>query len=70
MKHMNRALLTAVLCASIGSAVADEAAQSYDIPAQSLHSALQKLADQAGVTVFFSENQVAGKKQYGTERPI
>ncbi|MGZ4956401.1 MAG: TonB-dependent receptor plug domain-containing protein [Methylobacter sp.] len=26
-----------------------------------LHSALQKLADQAGVTVFFSENQVAGK---------
>ncbi|WP_333876946.1 TonB-dependent receptor [Methylobacter sp.] len=61
MKHMNRALLTAVLCASIGSAVADEAAQSYDIPAQSLHSALQKLADQAGVTVFFSENQVAGK---------
>jgi iron complex outermembrane receptor protein len=61
MNYTMKASLATILCASIASAVADEAAQSYDIPAQPLHNALQKLADQAGVTVFFSENQVAGK---------
>ena len=61
MDHSMRLPLAALLCASMGSAVADEKAQSYNIPAQPLHSALQKLADQAGVAVFFSENQVNGK---------
>jgi iron complex outermembrane receptor protein len=45
----------------MGSAAANDKAQTYNIPAQPLHSALQTLADQAGVAVFFSENQVAGK---------
>lgn len=61
---MNRSMripLAALLCASMGSALADEKAKNYNIPAQSLHSALQTLADQAGVAVFFSENQVSGK---------
>ena len=61
MNHSMRIPLAALLCASMSSAVADEKAQSYNIPAQPLHSALQKLADQAGVAVFFSENQVNGK---------
>lgn len=61
MNHSMRIPLAALLCASMSSAVADEKAQRYDIPAQPLHSALQKLADQAGVAVFFSENQVNGK---------
>ncbi|AEG02653.1 TonB-dependent siderophore receptor [Methylomonas methanica] len=61
MKHSMRIPLAAILCASMGSVVADEKAQTYNIPAQSLHSALQTLADQAGVAVFFSENQVTGK---------
>jgi iron complex outermembrane receptor protein len=61
MNHSMRIPLAALLCASMSSVVADEKAQSYNIPAQPLHSALQKLADQAGVAVFFSENQVNGK---------
>lgn len=62
MNHSMRIPLAALLCASMSSsAVADEKAQSYNIPAQPLHSALQKLADQAGVAVFFSEHQVNGK---------
>lgn len=58
MKNLPFALL---FCASLSSAAADDRTQSYDIPAQSLHGALQKLADQAGIAVFFSDDQVAGK---------
>lgn len=61
MYHPMKIPVAALLCASLGSALADEQVQTYHIPAQSLHGALQKFADQAGIAVFFSDSQVQGK---------
>ncbi|CAD6873388.1 Ferrichrome-iron receptor [Methylomonas fluvii] len=54
-------LVATILLIGSSQAIAESAPQAFDIPAQPLHSALQKLADQAGVAVFFTEQQVAGK---------
>jgi primosomal replication protein N len=59
---INKLQLTALLCACVVNTYADEAIQTFNIPAQSLHSSLQALANQAGVAVFFLDDQVAGKK--------
>lgn len=61
MKQHLRLSLALALCAGIGNAMADDKVRSYNIPAQSLNSALQKLADQSGIAVMFTENLVAGK---------
>lgn len=61
MKHHLRLPLALALCAGIANAMADDKVRSYNIPAQSLNSALQKLAEQSGIAVMFTENLVAGK---------
>jgi iron complex outermembrane receptor protein len=64
MKYTLKIPLALVLCASMGNASAEEKSQAYNIPSQPLHSALQTLANQAGVAVFFTDNQVAGKNSH------
>ncbi|MGZ0080219.1 TonB-dependent receptor plug domain-containing protein [Methylomonas sp. YC3] len=61
MKQHLRLPLALALCAGIANAMADDNVRSYNIPSQPLNSALQKLADQSGIAVMFTENLVAGK---------
>ena len=75
MNHL-RITAAAVICAGVARAYAGEAVQNYDIPAQPLQSALQKVADQSGIALFFPESLVAGKSgpalkgQYGAREAL
>lgn len=62
MNSTTKPCLAAILTLWAGAVAAGETEHPFDIPAQPLHSALQKLAEQAEVAVFFAESQVAGKR--------
>ncbi|QSA95767.1 TonB-dependent receptor [Methylococcus sp. EFPC2] len=62
MKFATKPWVAAVLAVKVGAAIGADAEHRFDIPPQPLHSALQKLAEQASVAVFFAENQVADKR--------
>ena len=60
MKFIQQTLLVAALVMASCSIMAGEKEQSFDITAQDLGPALQKLAAQSGVSVFYTSDSVAG----------
>ena len=76
MKMLQQYLLTAALVAVSSGIRAGETEQRFDIAAQDLGPALQKLAAQSGVSVFYASDSVAGRKapalkgQYSTSAAL
>ena len=62
MKILQTYLLTAALVVVSSGIEAGETAHHYDIAAQSLGPALQKLAAQSGVAIFYTSASVEGRK--------
>ena len=76
MKTLQQYLLTAALVVVSSGIKAEEATHQYNIAAQDLGPALQKLATQSGVSVFYASDSVAGRKapalkgQYSTNAAL
>jgi len=76
MKILQHYLLTAALVVVSSGIRAGETEQRFDIAAQDLGPALQKLAAQSGVSIFYASDSVAGRKaqalkgQYSTNAAL
>ena len=76
MKILQHSLLTAALVVVSSGIRAGETEQRFDIAAQDLGPALQKLAAQSGVSIFYASDSVAGRKaqalkgQYSTNAAL
>ena len=76
MKMLQQYLLTTALVVVSSGIRAGEAEQRFDIAAQDLGPALQKLAAQSGVSIFYASDSVAGRRaqalkgQYSTHAAL